>query len=76
MLKWFLWFLIVLIFWGLFRSRNRLKQADVSVADSRKSATMVSCAQCKIYLPEGEALKQDGNVFCSKDHYEQWKRRS
>jgi uncharacterized protein len=34
----------------------------------QKSARMVQCAHCGVYVPENEALARDGRFYCSADH--------
>jgi uncharacterized protein len=33
---------------------------------------MVSCAHCRLYLPESEAMDVDGDFFCNREHYRAW----
>jgi len=75
MLKGLLWLLILLVAWGLFRSRSRLAREGTPPPRTDAGGAMVACAHCRVYLPEGEALRQDGNTFCSTAHYEAWKHR-
>ena len=75
MLKGLLWLLLGLVAWGLFRSRSRLAKEGNTRPRTDAGGAMVACAHCRVYLPEEEALRQDGNTFCSAAHYEAWKRR-
>lgn len=73
MLKGLLWVLLLLVVWGLFRSRQKMAAPDrATQRDGQASAAMVCCAACHTYLPADEAYRQDGNVFCSAEHYRQW----
>lgn len=33
-----------------------------------KSEEMVRCANCGVYMPRSEAIKQDGQFWCSPEH--------
>jgi len=33
-----------------------------------RNGRMVQCAHCAIYIPEQEAIRQDGRWFCSPQH--------
>ena len=33
-----------------------------------KSETMVKCAHCNLHIPEADAIKQNGEFFCSDKH--------
>jgi hypothetical protein len=33
---------------------------------------MVSCAWCRLYLPESEASQGNGNFFCNREHHSAW----
>jgi YHS domain-containing protein len=35
--------------------------------NNRKVDEMVFDPQCQTYLPKGEAIRQDGNYFCSRE---------
>ncbi|HYQ70941.1 MAG TPA: PP0621 family protein [Gammaproteobacteria bacterium] len=54
--------LIVMAVRGLWRSSR--------TADSRgeKTARMVQCAHCGVYIPENEAHTSEGRFYCSADH--------
>ncbi|RTL55985.1 MAG: hypothetical protein EKK46_05180 [Rhodocyclaceae bacterium] len=79
MLKGLLWLLILLMFWGIFRSRSRggddaRTSSSGNVPRPDASQAMVACAQCGVYLPEVEALRHGDAVFCCQEHREQWRR--
>jgi uncharacterized protein len=38
---------------------------------SQKNERMVQCANCGIYVPEKEALQQDGQYYCSQAHLDE-----
>jgi len=72
MLKWLFLSLVVLVFWGLIRSRNKLTPPAEGPAPA--ASAMVACVQCRVYLPQAEAVIADGNVFCCQEHRDQWQR--
>ncbi|MDH3980397.1 MAG: PP0621 family protein [Gammaproteobacteria bacterium] len=37
---------------------------------------MVQCANCGIFIPQQEALEQDGHYYCSREHRDESKRQS
>lgn len=77
MLKGMFFLLLILLAWGLFRSRSReAGREGRRDADAPKADNMVACAHCRVYLPSAEALRRDGNAFCSEEHYARWKRQS
>ena len=45
------------------RKANR----DPRSVDNRKVDEMVLDPQCQTYVPKGEAIRQDGNYFCSRE---------
>jgi uncharacterized protein len=65
---------ILLIFLGLlayllfkvFRRDARPRGEDRPQA--RAAERMVSCARCGVHLPESEAVRSEGRVFCSEEH--------
>jgi len=61
----FLGLLAYLAFKGFQRSASR-RRNDSDAA--RVPERMVACARCGVHLPESEALKGDGERFCSEEH--------
>ena len=35
------------------------------------STVMVQCKTCRLHIPENEALRKDGDYFCSQEHLEE-----
>jgi uncharacterized protein len=48
------------------RPRGKSSRKDQAVEK------MVSCAQCRLYLPQSEALSADENFFCNREHHHTW----
>lgn len=40
--------------------------------DGQTPEKVVSCAKCRLYLPESEALSANGNFFCNREHHRAW----
>ncbi len=61
---------IVALLWLLKGSRRRVEPPAASRpnAPAQPPQSMVSCAQCGVHLPQGEALPGRGGVFCSEPH--------
>ena len=71
MLKLILLIVIVLAVLCLARAgRRRVNPPAARPGPGAPSAreAMVSCAQCGLHLPSGEALPGRGGVFCSEGH--------
>jgi len=60
---------IVALLWLLKGSRRRVEPPAASRPNApAQPQSMVSCAQCGVHLPQGEALPGRGGVFCSEPH--------
>lgn len=70
MLKWLFWLTILLVFWGISRSRSR----HVAQRSSSKQVGngLVACVHCQLHVPEAEAVLHDGHRFCCEQHYRLW----
>jgi uncharacterized protein len=76
MMKFLLLFALVLLVVWLMRGagRHASKAPPAPRSPLPKQEDMLSCAQCGLHLPRGEALPGRGGVFCSEAHrsaYEQ-----
>jgi uncharacterized protein len=71
MLKWLFWLTIVLVFWGI--SRSRAQARSRVNAKPAGPIRMISCDFCQVHAPENEVLFRDGKAFCCEQHYRQWK---
>ncbi|WP_322521398.1 PP0621 family protein [Guyparkeria halophila] len=75
MLKLLFWLIVALVI-GLFfaiRQANRLRaeQQDDDAPQTR-SLESVRCAQCGVFVPADEAVRRDGQDFCSWEHAQAW----
>ncbi|WP_428609849.1 PP0621 family protein [Sedimenticola sp.] len=66
--------LILLTLWVLYisvrRYIRRREKNDVN-RQNKIADNMVQCKFCGTYLPESEALKNNSDFFCSKEHLTQ-----
>lgn len=53
-----------------YQKRNRARQeaADPARTVRHKAEVMVPCGHCGVYQPESQALRRDGEYWCSTDH--------
>ncbi|WP_459948745.1 PP0621 family protein [Denitratisoma sp. agr-D3] len=76
MVKWLFLSLVVLVCWGLIRSRSQQRQSPRATPSPPASSAMVPCAQCRVYVPKEEAVVVDGQTFCCREHQQRWERRA
>lgn len=70
--------LLLLLWIGWFMLKNHLAaKARKSAGTARRmpAARMVRCRHCDVHLPEAEALSEDDEPFCCKEHLLAWRRR-
>ena len=71
LLKWFFLFAIACI---AYRYWSRVPVASTSAQRSPNIEQMLECADCNIRFPESEAVRSEGEIFCSQQHYASWKK--
>ena len=68
--------LLIWVAWRLLRQAllpDKNKDRQSGAGGSGDSPTrMVKCAQCGVHLPESEAIQQEQQFFCNKDHLLTW----
>ena len=52
--------------------RMRLVEKKPQASDDQKPVRTVRCAQCGLVLPEKEAVRMNGEPFCSTKHARAW----
>ncbi len=52
--------------------RNLLPRPRNKTRDDQTPEKMVSCAKCRLYLPQSEALSEDEHFFCNPEHHRAW----
>jgi uncharacterized protein len=69
-LKWLILIaLFFLVFW-LFKPLRQKNRRSSDVIVSSEVEDMVRCLQCGVHLPKSESITQDGQRFCSTEHYQ------
>jgi hypothetical protein len=58
----YIFYVALKAYWSA-RRANR----DPRSVDNRKVDEMVLDPQCQTYVPKAEAIRQDGNYFCSRE---------
>ena len=68
MLRWLI--LAAAVFAAIWLLRRSLARRDAGppAKPGGGPAVLVACAHCGVYLPRGEALELDGNLYCSDQH--------
>jgi len=61
--------LIVYLVIQIFK-RWAANKKSVSNSHLEKEKKMVKCKVCQLHIPESEALRKDGDYFCSQEHLE------
>ena len=59
---------LVVFMLGVKRARPPVAKKGAEPPAELPPQDMVSCAQCGLHLPQGEALPGQGGVFCSAAH--------
>ncbi len=62
----------LIIFWWLRRSWKTFRRRDGTTAamrpHTRTPERMLACEYCKVHVPEGEGVHDDGHFFCCDEH--------
>lgn len=75
----FIFFLLIAgVVWFMVKNYVRKQELRARREQERRLAggKIVRCAQCDVHLPEQQALREDGNWFCSPAHRQAWLGRS
>ena len=63
---------IIIILFGLWLVLQIIKRALAShqkpPAGKPSVAHMIVCAHCGVHVPESEAIRDDGKLYCSEEH--------
>lgn len=57
----------VFLIWGILRTL-RSGQDSTPKPENPEIKNMCSCKHCGLHIPEDEAIKKNGNNYCSKEH--------
>ena len=66
MSKFLLLILVIAIVWWLAKGFRRKDPARE--APEKRSEQMVNCAQCGLYLPQDEAIREGNKYYCCTEH--------
>ena len=62
---------VLLLGWGLVNLFKRIRHPNNSnQSNSDSGQVMVVCSVCDTHIPESEAIKKNGKVYCSEEHAE------
>lgn len=74
-MSWLMWLALCLLVVAAVVSKFRnvrfilLKQNKTGgTRETGGAEQMLPCEHCHVYIPESEAIRRSGAVFCSKDH--------
>ena len=65
---------IALIIYLLIQIFKRWQANKKPSIKATKETKMVKCKQCKLHIPENEAIKKGENFFCSQEHLDENKK--
>ena len=57
---------------------SRMLKKNLSKPSQRtkiESQNMVKCERCEVYLPQDQAIEDNGHYFCSTQHLEDWRQK-
>lgn len=62
---------IALVLWLAFSLFKKFRKPVEGIEKNTNSnKKMLACSVCKMHIPEDEAIVQNGQIFCSKEHLE------
>lgn len=67
--------LVAVLFYRWRRARGLPKAAPPAEVGPGQPVRTVRCAECGLVLPEKEAVRLNGQVFCSAQHARRWQER-
>lgn len=68
-MKYLLLFGLVAVIWWVWSKRKAAAEAPPPQRPASPDAEkMVNCAQCGVYLPEGDSISDGGLAFCCEAH--------
>jgi len=69
MAKLFVWLLVLAgLAWFWFGRKRRPNDPPQRRTATGKGEAMVTCAYCRLHIPESEAIVADGRHYCSAEH--------
>ncbi len=61
---------VLLLGWGLINLFKRIRNPNNNQSNSDSGQVMVACSVCDTHIPESEAIRKNGKVYCSEEHAE------
>jgi len=61
---------VLLLGWGLVNLFKRIRNPNNNQSNSDSGQVMVACSVCDTHIPESEAIRKNGKVYCSEAHAE------
>ena len=62
---------VLLLGWGLVNLFKRIRNPNNNnQSNSDSGQVVVSCSVCDTHIPESEAIRKNGKVYCSEEHAE------
>ena len=61
---------VLLLGWGLINLFKRIRNPNNNQSNSDSGQVMVACSVCDTHIPESEAIRKNGKVYCSEAHAE------
>ncbi len=63
--------LVLLLGWGLVNLFKKIKHPNNNnQSNSESGQAMIACSLCDTHIPESEAVRKNGKVYCSEEHAE------
>ena len=62
---------VLLLGWGLVNLFKRIRNPNNNnQSNSDSGQVVVACSACDTHIPESEAIRKNGKVYCSEEHAE------
>ena len=61
---------VLLLGWGLVNLFKRIRNPNNNQSNSDSGQVVVACSVCDTHIPESEAIRKNGKVYCSEEHAE------
>ncbi|QRY81441.1 hypothetical protein JVX91_10175 [Pseudomonas sp. PDNC002] len=65
------WIALFILAWWLWRKATRPARPATKATGDERATPMVRCTQCGVHVPQGDALQDEQNWYCSRAHLEQ-----
>ena len=65
------WIALFILAWWLWRKATRPARPAAKTPGDEQATPMVRCSKCGVHVPQGDALQDEQNWYCSRAHLEQ-----